>query len=129
MLHAAAQRVPYNCFVRPDTRLPFMVMPDAIKSLLALESAPRERLSQLIFNVTSFSLSAQEIYDIVKVAFDGAQVNFKPHASRQGIVDTWPGDIDDSAARHDWDWKPDYDQKRAFVEYLIPAIKQRYNYS
>jgi threonine 3-dehydrogenase len=128
MLHAAAQRTPYNCFVRPDTRLPFMVMPDAIKSLLALEAAPREKLSQLVFNVTSFSLSAQEIADIVKASFDGAQVNFKPHASRQGIVDTWPGDIDDSAARRDWDWQPDYDQKRAFDEYLIPAIKQRYSY-
>jgi threonine 3-dehydrogenase len=126
MLHAAAQGVPYTCFVRPDTRLPFMVMPDAIKSLLELEAAPRENLSQLVYNVTSFSLSAQEIYEIVQKSFEGAEVNFKPHASRQGIVDTWPGDIDDTAARRDWGWHPDYDLKRSFDEYLIPAIKQRY---
>src|SRR5512146_2295296 len=63
MLHAAAQGVPYACFVRPDTRLPFMVMPDAIKSLLMLEAAPRESLSQLVYNVTSFSPSARKIHD------------------------------------------------------------------
>jgi len=126
MLHAAAQGQPYNCFVRPDTRLPFMVMPDAIKSLLMLEAVPREQLSQLIYNVTSFSLSAEEIYQIVSEAFPGAAVTFKPHASRQAIVDTWPGDIDDSAAHRDWGWQPDFDQQRAFQEYLIPAIRQRY---
>jgi threonine 3-dehydrogenase len=53
-------------------------------------------------------------------------VTFKPHASRQKIVDTWPEDVDDSNARKDWRWTPDYDQKRAFDEYLIPAIRARY---
>jgi threonine 3-dehydrogenase len=126
MLHHAAQSQPYKCFVRPDSRLPFMVMPDAIKSLLELEAAPREKLSQLVYNVTSFSLSAQDIYEIVMREFHTAQVTFEAHSSRQGIVDSWPGDIDDSAARKDWDWQPDYGQARAFDEYLIPAIKQRY---
>jgi threonine 3-dehydrogenase len=126
MLHHAAQGIPYNCFVRPDTRLPFMAMPDAVKSLLQLEAAPRESLSQLIYNVTSFSPSAQEIYDIVKDAFPEANIEFDPHLSRQAIIDSWPEDIDDTAAKHDWNWKPDYDQERAFHEYLIPAIRQRY---
>ncbi len=126
MLHHAAQGIPYNCFVRPDTRLPFMAMPDAVKSLLQIESAPREKLSQLIYNVTSFSPSAQEIFDIVMNAFPNAEITFAPHISRQAIIDSWPEDIDDSAAKHDWDWKPDYDQERAFQEYLIPAIRQRY---
>lgn len=126
MLHAAAQGVPYQCFVRPDTALPFMVMPDAIKSLLELEAAPRENLSQLVYNVSSFSLSAQQIYEICQKSFPTAQVTFKPHPNRQKIVDTWPADIDDSAARKDWGWLPDFDQDRAFNEYLIPAIKQRY---
>jgi threonine 3-dehydrogenase len=126
MLHHAAQNLPYRCFVRPDARLPFMVMPDAIKSLLELEAAPRENLSQLVYNVTSFSMSAQEIYEIVQREFPGADVTFAPHVSRQTIVDSWPGDIDDSAACRDWGWKPDYDQRRAFDDYLLPAIKQRY---
>jgi nucleoside-diphosphate-sugar epimerase len=126
MLHHAAQGIPYKCFVRPDTRLPFMVMPDAIKSLLMLEAAPVSALNQLVYNVTSFSPSAQKIYNIVKEAFPDAEIAFEPHLSRQAIVDSWPEDIDDSAAQRDWGWKPDYNQERAFHEYLIPAIRQRY---
>lgn len=126
MLHHAAQGMHYDCFVRPDTRLPFMVMPDAIKSILHLEAAPAEALSQRVYNVTSFSPTAQEFYEIIARAFPGADVAFKPHASRQGIVDTWPGDVDDSAACRDWNWSPDYDQARSFDDYLLPAIRQRY---
>lgn len=126
MLHHAAQGIPYPCFVRRDTRLPFMVMPDAVKSLLMLEAAPRAALTQFVYNVTSFSPTAQEFYDIVMNAFPNAQITFEPHAARQGIVDSWPADIDDSAACRDWSWAPDYDQKRAFEEYLIPAIQKRY---
>lgn len=126
MLHHAAQGIPYPCFVRRDTRLPFMVMPDAVKSLLMLEAAPRAALTQFVYNVTSFSPTAQEFYNIVMNAFPNAQITFEPHAARQGIVDSWPADIDDSAACRDWSWAPDYDQKRAFEEYLIPAIQKRY---
>lgn len=126
MLHHAAQGMPYRCFVRPDTRLPFMVMPDAIKSLLLLETAPVSALKQLVYNVTSFSPTAHEIHEIVQAAFPSTEVTFKPHLSRQAIVDSWPEEIDDTAAQRDWGWKPDYDQVRAFQEYLIPAIRQRY---
>ena len=126
MLHAAAQGLPYACFVRPDTCLPFMAMPDAVKSLLELEATPRENLSQLIYNVTSFNPTAQEIHDIAVDAFPDPNLTFNPHLSRQRIVDSWPADIDDSKARRDWGWQPDYGQKRAFEEYLIPAIRQRY---
>jgi len=126
MLHAAAKGPPYNCFVRPDTRLPFMVMPDAIKSLITLEAADGARLTQFVYNVTSFNPTAQEIYDITTKAFPGARISFEVDPRRQKIVDSWPEDVDDSAARRDWDWQPDYDQKRAFEEYLIPAIRQQY---
>lgn len=126
MLHHAAQCKPYACFVRPDACLPFMVMPDAIKSLLSLEAAPAESLTRLVYNVTSFSMSAQDIADVARDAFNGCEITFKPHEARQGIVDTWPSAIDDSAARQDWGWQPEYDQNRSFSEYLIPAIRQRY---
>lgn len=127
MIHHAAQGEPYPCFVRRDTRLPFMAMPDAIKALLKLHEAPREALTQTVYNVTSFSPTAEEIFNLVKTAFPTAQVDFVPHRSRQRIVDSWPGDIDDTAARRDWGWKPDYDQDRAFFEYLFPAIRERYS--
>lgn len=126
MLHHAAQGKPYACFVRPDSRLPFMVMPDAIKSLLLLEAAPREALKQLVYNVTSFSPTAQDFFQRVQGAFPESSITFEPDKARQHIVDTWPADVDDSAARKDWGWSPDYDEERAFEEYLIPCIKERY---
>lgn len=127
MLHHAAQGKPYACFVREDARLPFMAMPDAVKSLLELEAAPLENLSRLVYNVTSFSPSALEFRDIVEKYFPNSEISFKPHLARQRIVDSWPADIDDSAARQDWGWMPDYDQSRSFEEYLIPSIRQRYS--
>jgi threonine 3-dehydrogenase len=126
MLHAAAQNHPYACFVREDTRMPFMAMPDAIKALTDLEAVPRERLTTETYNVTSFSPTAGEILGLVRKAFPKAQVTFEPDLKRQAIVDSWPVDQDDSRARRDWDWRPDYDQRRAFEEYLIPNIKRRY---
>ncbi len=126
MIHAAARREPYDCFVRPETRIPFMAMPDAIKALLHLADAPLERLTRHVYNVTSFNPSAAEVAQIVQSAFPDAQISFAPDARRQGIVDTWPGQVDDSAARRDWGWQPDYDLDAAFQEYLIPTIRQRY---
>jgi len=126
MLHHAARNMPYHCFVREDARLPFMAMPDAVKALLSLEAAPREKITRNVYNVTSFAPTAGEIREIVMENFPAASVDFEPHASRQAIIDSWPGDTDDSAARQDWSWQPDYDQARAFSEYLVPSIKERY---
>jgi nucleoside-diphosphate-sugar epimerase len=126
MLHHAAQKTEYNCFVRPDTTLPFMVMPDAVKSLVQLENAPREKLTQLVYNVTSFSPSAHDFHNYVLLAFPDARIDFVPDYNRQKIVDSWPADLDDSAAKKDWNWHPDYNEKTSFNEYLIPAIRQKY---
>ncbi len=126
MLHAAAKGEPYACFVRPDTAIPFMAMPDAIRALLEIADAPRERLTRTVYNVTSFSLPAGEIADIVRSAFPSAQITFEPHPQRQGIVDSWCAQMDDSAAQRDWGWKPEYDLNRAFHEYLIPTIRKQY---
>lgn len=126
MLHAAAQGKPYACFVREDVRIPFMAMPDAVKALLDLAAAPRESLRRQVYNVTSFSLSAAEFREYVLRYFPEAQITFQPDVRRQSIVDSWPADLDDSAARRDWGWKPDYDVERAFADYLVPNISKRY---
>lgn len=126
MLHAAAQGRPYPCFVREDTRIPFMAMPDAIEALLQLEAAPRQQLSQHVYNVTAFNPSAGEFFERVRRAFPKAQVTFTPDLKRQRIVDSWPLDVDDSAARADWGWRPHYDLERAFEEYLIPGVSRQY---
>lgn len=126
MLHAAANNEPYVCFVDAKVRIPFMVMPDATKALTDLAMAPAECLTRQVYNVTSFSLSAEEFRDQVLVAFPDADIRFEPDMKRQAIVETWPGDLDDSAARSDWGWQPAYDVARSFKEYLIPQIRERY---
>lgn len=126
MLHAAAKQEPYACFVRPDTRIPFMVMPDAVKALLLLAGAEREQLSRLVYNVTSFSVSAAEIEEVVREFFPQAEITYETDNRRQGIVDSWPADLNDEPARRDWGWQPDYDAERAFRQYLIPTILKRY---
>lgn len=126
MLHAAAKGVPYNCFVRSDSIIPFMAMPDAITSLLKLAEAPREQLTRSVYNVTSFSLTAEDFRQIVLSSFPEAEIRFMPDVQRQGIVDSWPAGLNDQAARRDWGWQPEYDIERAFQEYLIPNITKRY---
>lgn len=126
MLHAAAQRKPYTCFVREDTKISFMAMPDAIKSLLMLLDVPREKLNNQVYNIAAFALTAAEFRDRALKAFPGAEITFKPNPRRQGIVDSWPEDVDDSLARAEWDWKPDYDADAFFDDYFLPEIKRRY---
>lgn len=126
MLHAAAKGVPYSCFVREDSVIPFMVMPDAITALWELSQAPPAQLTRDVYNITSFSLTAGEFRDLVLQAFPDAKIDFKPDTKRQGIIDSWPAGLNDKAARRDWGWKPAFDVERAFHDYLIPNIVQRY---
>lgn len=126
MIHAAAQGKAYTSFVRPDTTIPFMMMPDAIKSLLLLMDAPRSALSRSAYNVTSFSVSAADIAERVHKFFPDAKIDYDEHPGRQKIVDSWPAGLDDSAARHDWGWSADLEVNAAFDDYLIPAILDHY---
>jgi nucleoside-diphosphate-sugar epimerase len=127
MIHAAAKGEPYDCFVRPDTTIPFMAMPDGVDALLTLASAPRARLTRTAYNLAAFNPSAAEMRDMVLAAFPDASIGFTVDAKRQGIVDTWPAAVDDSAARRDWGFRPVYDFDRAFREYLIPTIRGHYH--
>jgi nucleoside-diphosphate-sugar epimerase len=126
MIHAAARSEPYACFVRPDTTIPFMAMPDAVRALTMLASTPRERLTRTAYNVTAFSRSASQIRDEVLARFPQAEITYKIDEKRQGIVDSWPADVNDRAARTDWGFRPEYDFDRAFREYLIPTISTYY---
>lgn len=126
MIHAAAKGEAYACFVRPDAQIPFMAMPDGVAALLKLAAAPRESLTQTAYNLGAFAPTAGEVRDEVLRAFPNADITFKVDEKRQGIVDSWPADVDDSAARRDWGFAPQYDFERAFRDYLIPTIKKRY---
>jgi threonine 3-dehydrogenase len=126
MLHAAARGEAYASFVRPDAIIPFMAMPDAVTALLRLAQAPKSCLTRCVYNVTSFSLTAGQIHELVLEAFPQAEITYKPDIKRQAIVDSWPADLEDHAARRDWGWEPAYNAQRCFCEYLIPNIIKRY---
>lgn len=126
MIHAAAEGNAYACFVREDTRIPFMAMPDGVEALLKLAAAPATSLTRQVYNVGAFAPSAGEIRALVLKSFPKAQVTFQPDMKRQGIVDSWPADVDDAAARRDWGFAPRYGLDAAFSDYLIPTIRDRY---
>lgn len=126
MIHSAAQGKPYHCFVRPDARIPFMVMPDAVRSLIELADAPLETLTRRVYNVTSFSYSAEDFQKFTESGFPGAEITYQPDLARQDIVDSWPADIDDQAARSDWSWNPEYNAEDACQIYLLKNIKEHY---
>jgi threonine 3-dehydrogenase len=126
MIHAAAQERPYACFVSEESRLPFMTMPDAIEALLTLATAEPERLRRRVYNIKGFSCSAGEILEQVRRHFPAARVSFEPDPVKQRIVDSWPGDVDDSRARRDWGLTHRHGLGEAFDDYLIPALRRRY---
>lgn len=127
MVHAAAQGKAYSCFVRPDTRLPFMMMPDAVRALVLLSQAASKDLTQRVYNVAGFAPTAREIETLVTNYFPHSQVSYEVHPLRQQIVDSWPEDINDAAARRDFGWCPVYSFSNGFAEYLIPAVRLRYS--
>jgi nucleoside-diphosphate-sugar epimerase len=129
MIHAAVRGERYTCFVRPDTTIPFMAMPDGVEALLRLAEAPHEALTRTEYNLRAFNPSAAHIRDVVLGACPDASITFKVDGKRQAIIDTWPADVDDSAAREDWGFNPMYDFDRAFHEYLMPTIRRRYHHA
>jgi len=127
MIHTAAAGQGYESFVREDTTLPFMAMPDAVKALLLIAQVQKEKLTQNVYNVSSFSIAASQIAEIVLKVFPETMIGYNPDPARQKIVDSWPANVNDTAARRDWNWSPDYDLKKAFEQYLIPEISKKYS--
>ncbi|MFQ6615957.1 MAG: NAD-dependent epimerase/dehydratase family protein [Fidelibacterota bacterium] len=127
MLHAAARKEPYSCFVREDTTMPFMTMTDAVGAIRSLMAAPADRLTRPVYHVTAFSPSAGAFRDKIISYFPNARIDFDINDKRQSIIDSWPADLNDGHARRDWGWKPQYDFDRAFEHYLIPEVQKRYD--
>jgi nucleoside-diphosphate-sugar epimerase len=99
----------YVCFVRKDTVLPMMYMPDCIKAAIDLMEAPKPKIKcRTSYNLTGMSFSAGELASEIKKHILEFNCKYSPD-SRQKIADSWPMSIDDSAARKDWNWKPTYD--------------------
>jgi nucleoside-diphosphate-sugar epimerase len=126
MFYAAVKGKHYTCFVREDTVLPMMYMPDAIKALIELAEADGSRLKHRVYNVTSMSFSAAELEKSIKEIIPEFTCDYKPDY-RQEIADSWPRSLDDSAARADWNWKPRYDltaMTRDMIKKLRVKLRQ-----
>ena len=126
MIHAAAQNRAYKCFVLRDTRLPFMTMPDAVDALIRLALADADQLTACAYNVRGFSSKAAEIRSEVLKHYPDAEIGFEPDPVRQALVDSWPGDVDDSLAQKDWGFCPKHGLSQAMADYLVPAMQKRY---
>ena len=106
---AAINQGYYECFVRPDTRLPMLYMDDAIKATLMLMGAPSDTLgsSKAGYNIDCHSFTAQELVDAISQEVDGFKCDFVPDV-RQKYADSWPDSIDGSIAKKEWNWSPSY---------------------
>ncbi len=105
MLQAARLRQSYRCFLRPDTRLPMIYMPDALRATVELMDAPGEAVHvRSAYNVAGMSFSPQELAEAVKRRVHDFEIVYAPDV-RQGIADNWPRSLDDSHARADWGWQ------------------------
>jgi len=108
----------YTCFVREDTVLPMMYMPDCIKGTLDLMEADFSRLKHHAdFNLAAMSFSAGELAAAIRRHVSGFECTYEPD-SRQAIADSWPRSIDDRAAREEWGWRPAYDLDAMTVDML-----------
>ncbi|MFK7959311.1 MAG: NAD-dependent epimerase/dehydratase family protein [Phycisphaerales bacterium] len=123
MIHAAVAGRPYACFVDRDARIPFMTMREAIDATLDLAAAPAERLSRITYNIGSFAPTAEELAAALTELGVAADVTFQRDALRAPIVDSWPADVDCSAAARDFGFAPRHDLMSALRDELIPGIR------
>jgi nucleoside-diphosphate-sugar epimerase len=118
IFYEAIRRGSYTCFLREDTILPMMYMPDALKATIQLMEAPESNVPRhLGYNLAAFSFSAGELAAAISKQIRGFRVTYSPD-SRQKIADSWPQSIDDTEARRDWGWKPDYDLQGMVTDML-----------
>jgi nucleoside-diphosphate-sugar epimerase len=107
--HAAVKNELYTCFLGPHTRLPMLYMPDAIRGTLELMEAPANHISvRTGYNLAGMTFAPEDAAASIRRVKPDFQITYKPDF-RQAIADSWPQSIDDSVARHDWNWKPEYD--------------------
>lgn len=109
IFHEALEEKKYECFLKEDTYLPMMYMPDAIKATIELMEAPVEKIKiRTSYNISGMSFSPKEIAAEIKKHIPEFSITYKPDY-RQQIANSWPQSIDDSVARNDWGWQEDYD--------------------
>ena len=123
IFHEAIEERKYNCFLRKNTFLPMMYMPDAIRATVELMEADATKISvRTSYNISAMSFSPEQIAAAIKKHIPEFVVTYNPDY-RQAIADSWPGSIDDGTAQRDWGWKPEYDLQK-MTEDMIRNLKQ-----
>jgi nucleoside-diphosphate-sugar epimerase len=122
IFYKAKQGKDFECFLSEKTALPMMYMDDAIRATIELMEAPLESVKiRSSYNLGGISFTPDEIYNAIKVVIPSFKITYKPDF-RQSIADSWPGSIDDSHARQDWNWKERYDLEKT-VEVMLKNIQ------
>ncbi|MDJ0366255.1 NAD-dependent epimerase/dehydratase family protein [Hymenobacter sp. H14-R3] len=117
--HKAVAGEDFECFLKADTYLPMMYMPDALKATLDLMHAPADSIKvRTSYNLGAMSFSPAEITTAIQQETPGFQVSYAPD-QRQAIADSWPASIDDTAARQDWGWAPEFDLEKMTRDMLV----------
>ncbi len=126
IFHQAIQHGSYTSFLKRDTRLPMIYMPDAIKATLDLMEAPAEKISiRSSYNLTAMSFTPEELAQEIRKHLPNFQIDYAPDF-RQEIADSWPASIDDQQARDDWAWQPSYDLLSLTQDMLL-QLRHKYN--
>jgi nucleoside-diphosphate-sugar epimerase len=130
VIEECAKGNPYTMYVKPDTKCPIMYYKDAARAIVMLREAPLtdiKMVNYVIAGVTPIA-TAQELVDMVKDRLPAAQINFEPDLELQKILDKLLLPVDDSIARKEWNWKPEYNQERIVDDFLeeMRIYPQRY---
>jgi len=124
VFYDAIEQGQYEYFVRPDTMLPMMYMPDAVNALMQLAEADDEDLNyRCAYNVSALTFTAEELTEAVQEHLPDFEATYVPD-DRQAIADSWPDRVDDTAAREDWDWEPEY-KLDAMVEDMLTNLERK----
>ncbi len=124
LIHNAFKKNNYICFVNEFTRLPFIVMPDAIDAIIQMMKINKKNLNKHVYNIQSFSPTVNDLCIIINTKLPNFSLSYNVDDMRQSIVDNWPNFIDDVAARNDWKWNPKYNLESAFNNYLQPKLEK-----
>ncbi|MFX1498827.1 MAG: NAD-dependent epimerase/dehydratase family protein [Promethearchaeota archaeon] len=125
IFYEAIKHKTYTCFLKEDTVLPMMYMPDCLKSMIDLLEADSSKLKRHVYNVTGMSFSAGELAKEIQKFLPEFKIKYEPDF-RQEIADSWPRTIDDSLARQEWVWNPSYDlssMTKDMIQILSKKIK------
>lgn len=118
IFYEAIEHKKYKCFLKEDTYMPMMYMPDAIRATIELMEAPADKISvRTSYNISGISFSPGEISAEIKKYIPEFQVSYQPDY-RQAIADSWPQSIDDSVARSDWGWKNEFNLEKITKDML-----------